>query len=97
LDRAPARGPARASPHLAPDPFDEERVFTDWASEAGEVALELHRYDGVGHYFLDHSLPGYDAAAAALCLERCREPSCAGSTSAEPASMSGQFANVRNL
>ncbi len=37
------------SAHIArPDPFDEEQVFTDWASEAGEVALELHRYDGVG-------------------------------------------------
>jgi dienelactone hydrolase len=69
----PRRPGLPISAHIArPDPFDEEQVFTDWASEAGEIALELHRYDGVGHYFLDHSLPDYDAAAAALCLERCR-------------------------
>ncbi|MFC1459540.1 dienelactone hydrolase family protein [Microvirga arabica] len=74
---APWRQPRRAglpvSAHIArPDPFDEEQVFTDWAGEAGDIALDLHRYDGVGHYFLDRSLPDYDAAAAARCLERCR-------------------------
>lgn len=74
---APWMDPRRAglpvSVHIArPDPFDEEEVFTGWACEAGGVALEMHRYDGVGHYFLDRSLPDHDAAAAALCLERCR-------------------------
>jgi dienelactone hydrolase len=69
----PRRSSLPVSAHIArPDPFDEEEVFTDWADEAGEVALELHRYDGVGHYFLDRSLPDYDVAAAALCLERCQ-------------------------
>lgn len=58
--------------HVAcPDPFDEEEVFAEWAGEAKGAALELYRYDGVGHYFLDPRLPGY-AAAADLCLERCR-------------------------
>lgn len=69
----PRRTGLPVSAHIArPDPFDEEQVFTDWASEAGGIGLELHRYDGVGHYFLDRSLPDYDAAAAALCLDRCR-------------------------
>lgn len=69
----PRRTGLPVSAHIArPDPFDEEQVFTDWAGEAGGIALELHRYDGVGHYFLDRSLPDHDAAAAALCLERCR-------------------------
>lgn len=69
----PRRRGLPVSAHIArPDPFDEEQVFIDWASHAGEIALELHRYDGAGHYFLDRSLPDYDAAAAALCLERCR-------------------------
>ncbi|MGL5012057.1 MAG: dienelactone hydrolase family protein, partial [Paracoccaceae bacterium] len=51
-------------------PFDDEAFFSEWVGEAGDVALELHRYEGVGHYFLDRSLPDYNAAAAALCLER---------------------------
>jgi dienelactone hydrolase len=69
----PRRSGLPVSAHIArPDPFDEEQVFTGWAGEAGGIALDLHRYDGVGHYFLDRSLPDYDAAAAALCLERCR-------------------------
>ena len=69
----PRRSSLPVSVHVArPDPFDEEQVYTDWISDAGEVALEVHRYDGVGHYFLDRSLPDYDAAAAALCLQRCR-------------------------
>jgi len=69
----PRRSGLPVSAHIArPDPFDEEQVFTEWAEESGEITLELHRYDGVGHYFLDRNLPDYDAAAAALCLERCR-------------------------
>jgi hypothetical protein len=62
------------SVHLArPDPFDDEAVIADWASGAGGVALRLHRYDGAGHYFLDRTLPDYDAGAAELCLERARD------------------------
>ena len=58
--------------HVArPDPFDDEAVFENWEQEAGDVALALHRYDGVGHYFLDRSLPDYDETAAEACLERC--------------------------
>ena len=69
----PRRPGLPVSAHIArPDPFDEEQVFTDWAGESGGIVLELHRYDGVGHYFLDRSLPDHDSAAAALCLERCR-------------------------
>jgi len=59
--------------HIArPDPFDDESFFAAWVASNPGVALELHRYDGVGHYFLDHNLPDFDRAAAALCLERCR-------------------------
>lgn len=77
-----AGGPSWMSPrrvgfpvaaHIArPDPFDDETVFEDWARTADGIALELHRYDGVGHYFLDRSLQDYDKAAANLCLERSR-------------------------
>lgn len=60
--------------HIArPDPFDDEQVFTDWADANPGVALEIHRYDGAGHYFLDRSLPDFDADAARLCLQRSRE------------------------
>lgn len=59
--------------HIArPDPFDDEDFFEDWQAGAGSAQLEMHRYDGAGHYFLDRSLPDYDAEAAALCLERSR-------------------------
>ena len=67
----PRRPGFPVSVHVArPDPFDDETFFADWSADAGEVALDLHRYDGVGHYFLDRSLPDHDAAAAQLCLER---------------------------
>lgn len=60
--------------HIArPDPFDEEEVFAEWAATNPGVALEMHRYDAVGHYFLDRSLPDFDANAAKLCLKRSRE------------------------
>ena len=69
----PRRPGLPVSAHIArPDPFDDEEFFTEWAAGAGDVALEMHRYDGAGHYFLDRSLPDYDAAAAELCLERSR-------------------------
>jgi dienelactone hydrolase len=51
--------------HIArPDPFDDEEYFADWAETASGVELDLHRYDGVGHYFLDPSLPDFDETAA---------------------------------
>ncbi|MDJ0944906.1 MAG: dienelactone hydrolase family protein [Kiloniellales bacterium] len=70
----PRRPGLPVSAHIArPDPFDDEAFFAEWRADAGEAALEMHRYDGVGHYFfLDRSLPDYDAAAAELCLERAR-------------------------
>ncbi len=59
--------------HIArPDPFDDEEFFTDWAAAADGVDLALHRYDGVGHYFLDPSLPDFDADAADRCMARAR-------------------------
>ena len=70
---APRRAGFPVQVHLArPDPFDDEEFFAQWAGDAGAVALDLQRYDGVGHYFLDRSLPDYDGAAAELCLARCR-------------------------
>ena len=61
----------RIAAHIAePDPFDDEAYFDDWASGADGVALELHRYAGVGHYFLDRNLPDFGAAQAQLCLTR---------------------------
>jgi dienelactone hydrolase len=69
----PRRPGLPVSAHIArPDPFDSEEDFAAWKAEAGGVALELHRYDGVGHYFLDRSLPAYDDDAAALCMDRVR-------------------------
>ena len=60
--------------HIArPDPFDDEAFFADWVGSNPGVALELHRYDGVGHYFLDSKLQDFGREAAELCLERCRQ------------------------
>ena len=75
---APWMSPRRAGlpvcVHIArPDPFDDEAFFEDWADGAGDIALDFHRYDGVGHYFLDTSLPDHDAAAADLCMTRSRD------------------------
>lgn len=70
---SPSLPPFSVSAHIArPDPFDDEDFFVEWAAKAGEVDLALHRYDGAGHYFLDKSLPDYDAQAARLCMERAR-------------------------
>ena len=67
----PRRAGFPMSVHVArPDPFDDEAFFTDWAGDSGDVALQLHRYDGVGHYFLDRALPDFGAAEARLCLDR---------------------------
>lgn len=68
----PRRARLPVQVHLArPDPFDDEGYFADWAEAAGPVALQLYRYAGAGHYFLDESLPDYDEEAAGLCLSRC--------------------------
>lgn len=70
----PRRPGFKVSAHIArPDPFDDEDYFAGWAAESGEIDLQVHRYENVGHYFLDSSLSDYDADAAKLCLERCRE------------------------
>ena len=69
----PRRPGLPVSAHISrPDPFDSEEDFAAWEAAADGVALELHRYDGVGHYFLDRSLPGYDEGAAMLCMGRIR-------------------------
>ena len=72
---APWMSPRRAgfpvAAHVArPDPFDDEAVFEGWATKAGDVSLELHRYDGAGHYFLDRTLPDYDERATEACMQR---------------------------
>ncbi len=67
----PRRRDLPVSAHIArPDPFDSEADFATWQGAADGVALELHRYDGVGHYFLDGSLPDHDEHAAKLCMAR---------------------------
>ncbi len=51
--------------HIArPDPFDPEEVFEEWVATNPGAALELRRYDGVGHYFLDPALPDFNETAA---------------------------------
>jgi dienelactone hydrolase len=66
------RGGPPVSVHIArPDPFDDGQFFEDWEKEAATAALDIHRYDHAGHYFLDNSLPDYDADAAQLCIKRC--------------------------
>lgn len=60
--------------HIArPDPFDEESFFANWVEANPGVALEFYRYEGVGHYFLDPSLPDFDRDSAKLCLDRSRQ------------------------
>ena len=59
--------------HIArPDPFDPEEFFDDWVASTPPVALDLRRYDGAGHYFLDRSLPDYDETAARACRAAMR-------------------------
>ncbi|WP_375691992.1 dienelactone hydrolase family protein [Pseudooceanicola sp. LIPI14-2-Ac024] len=55
-----------------PEPFDDEAVFDAWKAANPGADLQVHRYDGVGHYFLDPSLPDYGAAADAKCRAECR-------------------------
>jgi dienelactone hydrolase len=54
-----------------PEPFDAEEVFNQWRTENPGVKLEEYRYDGVGHYFLDSSLPDYSETASNECRRRC--------------------------
>ncbi|QQA44674.1 dienelactone hydrolase family protein [Pelagovum pacificum] len=54
-----------------PEPFDEESVFEDWEADNPGARLDVFRYEDVGHYFLDESLPDYGAEADRLCRERC--------------------------
>ncbi len=57
--------------HVAqPDPFDDEAFFEDWMGGANDAACALHRYPGVGHLFMDRTLPDYDADAAEIVLRR---------------------------
>ncbi|EYD72134.1 hypothetical protein Rumeso_04840 [Rubellimicrobium mesophilum DSM 19309] len=54
--------------HIAhPDPFDGEEFFADWVARNPGAALDLRRYDGVGHYFLDPTLPDHGEQAARDC------------------------------
>ena len=55
-----------------PDPFDDETVFADWHAANPGADLTCYRYDGAGHLFLDPALDDFDAAANALCRDRCR-------------------------
>lgn len=67
------RAGMKVSAHIAkPDPFDDEAYLEGWMKEKGEAELEMHRYDGAGHYFLDPSLEDYNEAAARACLDRSR-------------------------
>jgi dienelactone hydrolase len=64
------------SAHIAaPDPYDDEEFIAAWIGEARhrQIALEIHRYPGAGHFFTDPTLPDYDAAAAELALSRAIE------------------------
>ena len=59
--------------HIArPDPFDPEEVFAEWVAETPGASLQMLRYDGVGHYFLDPSLPDHDARAASVARAAMR-------------------------
>ncbi|RDE09947.1 dienelactone hydrolase family protein [Pelagibacterium lacus] len=70
----PPRAGLPVAAHIArPDPFDDEDYFAGWLAGQGEADVELHRYDGAGHYFLDPALADYDEAAARLCLDRSRD------------------------
>ena len=67
-----SRAGLRVSAHIArPDPFESEEDLASSADNSSGILLELHRYESVGHYFLDASLPGYDADIADRCLNLC--------------------------
>jgi dienelactone hydrolase len=52
------------------DPFFAEDLEAAQALVASIDRAELFLYPGEGHLFADSSLPAYDAAAAALLIER---------------------------
>ena len=57
--------------HVArPDPFDTEEVVAEWAAGADAQPLEVFRYDGVGHNFLDEGGPDWDEQATIACEAR---------------------------
>ncbi|AVX02949.1 hypothetical protein MXMO3_00402 [Maritalea myrionectae] len=69
----PRRSEVKISAHIAkPDPFDDEDYFENWVNAADGPQIELYRYENAGHYFLDPSLPDYDAEAASLCMQRAK-------------------------
>lgn len=71
MENPPSGLPVQA--HIAqPDPFDDEAFFEDWVAAAGDTSCELHRYPNVGHFFLDRSLPDYDAEASDTCMKRAK-------------------------
>ena len=54
-----------------PDEYDTEEDFAAWKKAHDWPEAKVHRYEGAnGHYFLDPTLPAYDAESAELCLER---------------------------
>lgn len=62
----PSGAPVEA--HVArPDPFAS---VAEWAAAPRARPLAVHRYDGVGHNFMDEGGPDWDAGAAALCEAR---------------------------
>lgn len=54
-----------------PDEYDTEEDFAAWRRAHDWPEAKIHRYEGAkGHYFLDPTLPAYDAESTELCLER---------------------------
>lgn len=56
-----------------PEPFDDETVFDEWFAANPGAKLEVYRYDLVGHYFLDPTLPDFSVLANEACRQRCLE------------------------
>lgn len=56
-----------------PEPFDDETVFEEWFAVNPGAKLEAYRYDDVGHYFLDSTLPDFSELASKACRQRCLE------------------------
>lgn len=67
----PRPSAAPVAMHMArPDPFDDEAFVAEWSEAPIARPLAVHRYDGVGHNFMDEGGPDYDAAAAEACEAR---------------------------
>lgn len=57
--------------HMArPDFFDSEEFVAEWVAGPKAWPLSVHRYDGVGHNFMDEGGPDFDAGAARACEAR---------------------------